>query len=70
MELKPGYKQTEVGIIPEDWHVARASDACLKIQDGTHFSPRLGGNDYLYITSKNSRFGYLDISSAQRIGVA
>jgi type I restriction enzyme S subunit len=19
MELKPGYKQTEVGIIPEDW---------------------------------------------------
>ena len=21
MELKPGYKQTEVGIIPEDWEV-------------------------------------------------
>ena len=70
MELKPGYKRTEVGVIPEDWHVVRASDACLKIQDGTHFSPRFGGNDYLYITSKNIRFGYLDISSAQRIGVA
>ena len=21
MELKPGYKQTEVGVIPEDWEV-------------------------------------------------
>jgi type I restriction enzyme S subunit len=69
-ELKPGYKQTEVGVIPEDWHVISASDACSKIQDGTHFSPRPGGNDYLYITSKNVRFGYLDISSAPRIDAA
>lgn len=22
MELKPGYKQTEVGVIPEDWEVS------------------------------------------------
>ena len=25
MELKPGYKQTEVGVIPEDWEVGHAS---------------------------------------------
>ena len=24
MELKPGYKQTEVGVIPEEWEVATA----------------------------------------------
>ena len=65
-----GYKQSEVGMIPEDWEVIDAHDACIKIQDGTHFSPALGGNDYLYITSKNIRFGYLDISSAQRIDAA
>ena len=23
MELKPGYKQTEVGVIPEDWEVQK-----------------------------------------------
>ena len=23
MEVKPGYKQTEVGVIPEDWEVAQ-----------------------------------------------
>lgn len=26
MELKPGYKQTEVGVIPEDWEVANIGD--------------------------------------------
>ena len=25
MEVKPGYKQTEVGVIPEDWEVCRSS---------------------------------------------
>jgi type I restriction enzyme S subunit len=26
MELKPGYKQTEVGVIPEDWEVSCLGD--------------------------------------------
>jgi type I restriction enzyme, S subunit len=67
MEIMPGYKQTEVGVIPEDWEVLSTNTACLKIQDGTHFSPKPGGNDYFYITSKNIRFGYLDLSTASRI---
>jgi type I restriction enzyme S subunit len=66
-ELSRGYKQTEVGVIPQDWGVVRACDACSRIQDGTHFSPRAGGNDYFYVTSRNIRFGYLDISTANRI---
>jgi type I restriction enzyme S subunit len=70
MVVMAGYKQTEVGVIPEDWAVINASEACLKIQDGTHFSPRIGGNDYLYITSKNIRSGYLDLSTASRIDAA
>ena len=65
--ILPGYKQTEVGVIPEDWEVISTGDVCMKIQDGTHFSPKLGGNDYFYITSRNIRFGYLDTSSALRI---
>ena len=27
MEVKPGYKQTEVGVIPEEWKVKRLGDA-------------------------------------------
>jgi type I restriction enzyme, S subunit len=67
MDVMPGYKHTEVGAIPEDWGISTTGDACVKIQDGTHFSPRPGGNEFLYVTSKNIRFGYLDISSASRI---
>ncbi len=70
MEVTPGYKQTEVGGIPEDWGVVCAFDACSKIQDGTHFSPRIGGSDYLYVTSKNIRFGHLDMSTASCIDAA
>jgi type I restriction enzyme S subunit len=65
-----GYKQTEAGVIPEDWGVVSAVEACSKIQDGTHFSPRGRGHDYLYVTSKNVRFGHLDLSTAGWIDAA
>jgi type I restriction enzyme S subunit len=70
MEMTPGYKQTEVGVIPEEWDSEPCSKLCVKIQDGTHFSPTIRGNDYLYLTSKNVRFGYLDVSTADRIDAA
>ena len=68
--MKPGYKQTEVGVIPEEWYSIPCADLCVKIQDGTHFSPRVRGHDYLYLTSKNIRFGFLDISIAEKIDAA
>ncbi len=58
---------TEVGVIPEDWNVVSLNDVCIKIQDGTHFSPKPGGNDYYYITSKNIAIGHLDLSDVSRI---
>jgi len=64
------FQQTALGEIPSDWKLIEMSDACLKIQDGTHFSPRTGGSDFLYVTSKNIRFGYLDFSTAERIDAA
>jgi type I restriction enzyme, S subunit len=67
---KSGYTQSEIGIIPEDWRAVSAADACSKIQDGTHFSPKISGNDYLYLTSKNIRRGFLDLSTADRIDAA
>lgn len=67
MEVKNRFKKTEVGIIPEDWEVNPLQDLCIKIQDGTHFSPKIAGGEYLYITSKNIKFGFLDFSNADRI---
>lgn len=38
-EIRPGYKQTEVGLIPEDWDVKTLKEVCRQIVDGTHFTP-------------------------------
>ncbi len=41
MEVKPGYKQTEVGVIPEDWDVKRLGDLGKIVRGG---SPRPAGD--------------------------
>ena len=38
--LQKGYKQTEVGVIPEDWEVYNLIEVCTKITDGTHDTPK------------------------------
>jgi len=38
MELRPGYKQTEVGVIPEDWDVKPIKAVC-KLINGRGFKP-------------------------------
>lgn len=37
--VMPGYKQSEVGIIPEEWDVKRLGELA-KVHDGTHQTPR------------------------------
>jgi type I restriction enzyme S subunit len=53
--------------IPEDWSRRALRDVAVKIQDGTHFSPALGGTDYKYITSRNIGPGYLKLDSVSTI---
>ncbi|MGQ0605180.1 MAG: restriction endonuclease subunit S, partial [Anaerolineales bacterium] len=53
-----------------EWEIRELREVCVKIQDGTHFSPQLGGSDFLYVTSKNIGYGTLDISSAEMISAA
>lgn len=36
--MKPGYKQTEVGVIPEDWESKRIGSVC-KLINGRGFKP-------------------------------
>ena len=40
MAVMAGYKQTEVGVIPEDWEVSALHNCCCKITDGTHDTPK------------------------------
>jgi type I restriction enzyme S subunit len=53
MELKPGYKQTEVGVIPEDWDIRSLQDLCKEeiaygiVQCGPHVP---GGIPYIRVS--------------------
>ena len=63
--VKPGYKQTEAGLIPEDWEIKSGLDITSLISKGS--SPKWQGFAYtndgmLFVTSENVRNGYLDIS--------
>jgi len=64
------FHETQVGKVPSDWGVKVFADLCLKIQDGTHFSPKVGGNDYLYVTSRNIGYGFIDLADVDRIDAA
>jgi len=53
MEVNPGYKQTEVGVIPEDWDVSPIGELCSCFSGGTPSTsnPRYYGGDIPWITS-------------------
>jgi type I restriction enzyme, S subunit len=45
----------------------RLADVAVKIQDGTHFSPKSGGSAFKYITSKNIGFGEMRLDVVETI---
>lgn len=54
------------------WKKGTLNDVCIKVQDGSHFSPKITFKDYqigryLYITSKNIRNNYLDLSRVEYV---
>jgi len=62
-KLKPGYKQTEVGVIPEDWEVSALRNCCIKITDGTHDTPRPVQSGIPFLTAINVRDNWIDYES-------
>ena len=66
MEVKPGYRETEVGVIPEDWEIQTGEQLTILIGKGS--SPRWQGFEYtntgmLFVTSENVRDGFLEFAS-------
>ena len=67
MEVKPGYKQTEVGMIPEDWDVYQLPDI-IWFQEGPGLRKwqfRSDGLKVINVTNLQEN-GYLDLSKTQR----
>ncbi|MCI0391341.1 MAG: restriction endonuclease subunit S [Acidobacteria bacterium] len=57
-------EQNGLSGLPANWTWRTLSDLCIKIQDGTHFSPKdqFASGQYKYITAKNIRPSGLDLS--------
>ncbi|MDO8723021.1 MAG: restriction endonuclease subunit S [Syntrophales bacterium] len=54
MELKPGYKQTEIGVIPEDWHVDPLVCLSTEIGDGIHSTPSyVRSSEFFFVNGNN-----------------
>jgi type I restriction enzyme, S subunit len=62
MELKVGYKQTEVGVIPEDWDLLELHDACQRIVVGlaTSVTKHYRPSGVPIVRNLNIKDGYLD----------
>jgi type I restriction enzyme S subunit len=68
MEVKPGYKQTEVGVIPEEWEVKRLGELAA-LKNGYAFKSdtytTLG--NFKVITIANVQDGYMDARECNSI---
>jgi type I restriction enzyme S subunit len=63
-DVSPGYKRTEVGVIPNDWQVLRVGDIAAKVGSGV--TPRGGNRVYRasgrpFVRSQNVAWGCLDL---------
>lgn len=68
--IPPGYKQTEVGTIPEEWEVRNLSDVSLKITDGDHVTPIRKSQGYYLLSARNVLNGRIDVSDVDYVGLA
>lgn len=62
MKIQEAYKQTEVGIIPDDWEVYYLSDIAKKITDGEHATPKRTTEGYYLLSARNIHDSVIDLS--------
>lgn len=63
MELKKNYKQTELGVIPEDWNIIALEKLTTRIGDGIHSTPQYNDNgEYYFVNGNNLVNGEIKIT--------
>ncbi len=66
--MKPGYKQTEIGVIPEDWGVGSIKEAFLRIDAGTSVnSDEKAESRYFVLKTSAVRKGHVNIKEAKPV---
>jgi type I restriction enzyme S subunit len=63
MELRPGFKQTDVGIIPEEWNAVPIEAITTHVGDGLHGTPFYSSNgEYFFINGNNLQDGRIVVT--------
>ena len=73
MEVRPGYKQTEVGVIPQDWETPSIIKVAPKIIDYRGRTPRKlgmdwGGGEIAALSARNVKMGFIDFDEEWNLG--
>lgn len=66
--IPPGYKQTEVGMIPEDWKVLSLSESSKRITDGEHLTPKRSSSGYYLLSARNILNGRINLLEVDYVG--
>jgi len=66
MEVKPGYKQTEVGVIPEDWEIAKLIEQA-KVVDSLHQTPSFSDDGYSMVRVSDIKPGNLELNGTLKV---
>ena len=64
--VREGYKQTEVGVIPEDWRIVEISQVS-KIIDSLHATPEFTQYGYSMVRVSDIKTGNLDLNTTFKV---
>ena len=63
MKQQNRFKETEIGLIPEDWIVSQIQEVASKLGDGLHGTPKYDdGGDYYFINGNNLSNGRIEFN--------
>ena len=66
MEVKAGYKKTEIGIIPDDWDIQELQ-YISKIIDSLHQTPKFSNEGYAMVRVSDIKTGNLSLSKTLKV---
>src|SRR5437879_4301747 len=66
MELKSGYRQTEVGIIPEDWEILQLEETA-RVVDSLHQTPSFSDDGYPMVRVTDIKTGNLSLNGTLKV---
>jgi len=64
VEVRPGYKRTDVGVVPAEWEITEVGALCSAVLDCHHSTPVWTKSGVVVIRNQNIRNGKLDLSDA------